>query len=126
MILVEVGEFVIEKNLWADIVRDVKCYSANIGIGLHDSFQWWRIPMRHLPLRPLREIGVFERRRYLVIGNVCECGCRLAAAIGVVDRQLLYHGTRPQQQSTYRRKYDADGEENRKDGLGGENRSDTD
>lgn len=76
------------------------------------------------PLRRIRGVGrVFEVRADFVAGDGCEVGaggCLCTIAVGVVDGQLLHRRAGPEEEAADGREDDTDGEEEREDGLGGE------
>lgn len=126
VVLVEVGELVVEQHGRTHSLRDVKLQRALLDVSRHlDSV------VRHVDGRALphgRNLGGVARRLKLHVHlagrHAFEYrGRRIRGAVGVVELDHLYARARVQQQPADGRKYDSDREEQGQHRLGRQNGS---
>lgn len=113
MVLVEVGEMVVEENRCAHLLGDVESQAANIGADSSASLNLDADALVHLPLGINVGVDGLKVRRYVAIINLGEVCGSLVAAVRVVNAELLHFGAGVEQQTADGSKDDANCEEER-------------
>jgi len=97
MILVEVGEAVVEENRRLDVIRDCNAQNADICLSGHSGHWPGVVVACTTPSGLFFHLGI-EGRRYMLAGDFCQCFTnleiggrvgRIRDAVGVVDGDLF-------------------------------------
>lgn len=126
MVLVKVGELVVEQNRGSHALGDVESQIASLSRHLDARVDWNIDVGLDGPLRINRRVGGFELSLYIAAGHGAEApavvvGRSIGCAVGVIQANLLHLGAGIKQQAADWSEYDADGEEERQNCLWSKN-----
>ena len=94
MVLVEVGQAIIQEDWWPDVIGNGKSKRADCGVLLVYPIRWCRSRQIPAPLRLICCRRALEERCKFVAGNILKVGVGAAlwgivSAIGIVNGQFL-------------------------------------